>query len=85
MKKVLMILAACALFAACNSVEREAINRLAEIDAAWKAGNIELAEQLTAEIEVWEKALSDEDKAKVGKAVKKWAEENIFVTIPDGE
>ena len=80
-----MILAACALFAACNSVEREAINRLAEIDAAWKAGNIELAEQLTAEIEVWEKALSDEDKAKVGKAVKKWAEENIFVTIPDAE
>lgn len=80
-----MILAACALFAACNSVEREAINRLAEIDAAWKAGNIELAEQLTAEIEVWEKALSDEDKAKVGKAVKKWAEENICVTIPDAE
>lgn len=85
MKKVLMILAACALFAACNSVEREAIDRLAEIDAAWKAGHIELAEQLTAEIEVWENALSEEDKAKVGKAVKEWALKNIVITTPEAE
>ena len=80
-----MILAACTLFAACNSVEREAIDRLAEIDAAWKAGNIELAEQLTAEIEVWENSLSDEDKAKVGKAVKEWALKNIVITTPEAE
>lgn len=72
MKRVLTLIAACALCVACSSVESEAIDRLESIDAALKAGNKELAEQLTAEIEEWEQSLNEDDKTRVRKAVMEW-------------
>ncbi len=77
MKKFLFIIAACAMFTACNSLEREAIERLEAIQKAWDNNDTELAMQLTEDIAEWESSLSDEEKAEVGEAVKKWAESNV--------
>lgn len=78
MKKILTLIAVCALFAACGSVEDKAIKRLEKIDAAYKAGDDERALKLSAEIEEWEQSLSDEDKAKVQAAVLEWTKNNIL-------
>ena len=78
MKKILTLVAVCALFAACGSVESEAIKRLEKIDAAYKAGDEERALKLSADIEKWEQSLNDEDRAKVQAAVLEWTINNIF-------
>lgn len=78
MKKILTLIAACALFAACGSVESEAIKRLEKIDAAYKAGDDERAMKLSADIEAWEQSLNDEDRAKVQAAVLEWTLNNIL-------
>lgn len=79
MKKVLVLIAACALVAACSGVEKEAIKRLENIDAAMKSGDVELANKLTVEIEEWEQSLTPEDKAKVAKAVQKWTVDYLTI------
>ncbi|MBO5732176.1 MAG: hypothetical protein J6R38_00960 [Alistipes sp.] len=79
MKKVLVLIAACALVAACSGVEKEAIKRLENIDAAMKSGDVELANKLTVEIEEWEQSLTPEDKAKVAKAVKEWTVDYLTI------
>ncbi|MBQ8366176.1 MAG: hypothetical protein IJ442_04655 [Bacteroidaceae bacterium] len=76
MKKLFVLMAACAMFAACSSPASKAVDYMEDCFEATKAGDYEKAEKLTKEYLEWEKTLTDEEKKEAQEAIEKWAEEN---------
>lgn len=77
MKKVFMLLAACALFAACSTTPTEKVNDyFDDMMEAVKDGDVEKARKINAEAIEWMDSLNEEDAEEAEKAVFKWLEEN---------
>ena len=77
MKKVFIILAACAMMTACSNAGDKAVEYLDEVQAAIAEGDFARAEEITRELEEWEATLDEEEKAQVSDATKAWMMQNL--------
>ena len=77
MKKVFIILAACAMMTACSNAGDKAVKYLDEVQAAIAEGDFVRAEEITRELEEWEATLDEEEKAQVSDATKAWMMQNL--------
>ena len=77
MKKILILVAACALMMACGqSVEKKAIDYAEQAIEALKDGELGKFIEIGEEMETWYETLTEEEKAKVDEATQKWEKEN---------
>lgn len=76
MKKLFVLLAACAMFAACSSPGSKAVDYMEDYLEAAKDGDMKEAQKILEEMEEWIETLDEEEQKEAREAVEKWAEEN---------
>lgn len=76
MKKLFVLLAACAMFAACSSPGDKAIDYMEDLMEASKDGDYEKVQKIDKEMKEWFESLDDEERKEAEEALEKWLEKN---------
>ena len=77
MKRIFVLLAACALFTACgNSPAEKMEGYLGEFEKALEANDMAKLISISSEIGEWQKTLSEEENEEVKAITEKWKEEH---------